>query len=203
MPEGYSLYKMQEGGGTRGGSNESTDNRSRGIYPQGERGAPTPYSNRTAAGNDPLQSIIDLINSAGGGTAGSSQSSGSTVVLPPVLELLAEMRARRESEAAQASSIGELLMTNLPRGQTYYPGMEPGGLADVLLGIITGQGPSVAQQILPEGQRLVRRTEVPIPQGQPPVAEEAGGAMGIAQAILDALRNIQTSQSSSSSSPVG
>lgn len=209
MPTGYTLYKAQDGATTSSGP----ENRARGIYPdkgvaggvhsRGSAARGQSWSSGSGGGADPLAGFgaaLDryLASQGIGGLGGSSQSTSSQPVLPPALELLQEMRMRRESEANQATALAEMLSANTPQGQKYYLGMEPGGMADVLMGIITGNGPSAGASLLPEDQRAVRRTNVPFPmEGQPPVGQEAGEAMDIGNAILNFLRNIQTGQSSS------
>ena len=118
-------------------------------------------------------------------------SLGGTAAVPPVTDILGEMRLRRQAEAEQANIISSILMSNIPRGQKYYPGMEPSGLADVLLGIITGNGPSAAAGILPESQRVVRRTDVNVPLGQPSVQSDFGAASEMANSILSGAKVIQ------------
>lgn len=216
MPRAYKLINMQEGGGTgwgggirrtagRGGGNSGT------IQFNPTNPAPTGFYtsplNGGGGGSTGLDFLDEYLASQGitgpgsiGSSQQSSQSSSSQPVLPPALELLQEMRARRESEANQASIIGAMLAANTPRGQTNYLGFEPGGVADVLLGIITGNGPSAAAGILPADQRMVRRTDVPVPMGQPPVGSEFDAAQAMANAILEAIRNIGTGQSSSQGS---
>lgn len=192
MPQGHTLYKAQDGwGGIISGARNAV------------QGAAPAAPSSGGGGADPYAAFTDLIlqqmqqELAGGGSS-SSQSSGSTVVMPPVLELLAEMRARRQAEADQAGTIAQIMSMNLPEGMTVFPGFEGGGLADVLMGIITGRG-AEAHGIIPDAARQVHRTNVPIPQGQPSVESEAGSAQNIAQQIMNALRVIQTSQSSSGS----
>jgi hypothetical protein len=110
--------------------------------------------------------------------------------LPPVTDLLGEMRLRRQAEAQQAGFLAEIIGSNVPRGAEYYPGYEPGGIADVLLGIITGKGPSVADSILGDTRR-VKRTDIKVPTGQPSVGEEFGEASSLAGSILGAGKVIQ------------
>lgn len=148
--------------------------------------------------------ITDTSDSAGLQTSGGSSSSWQAQpVMPPVLDILAEMRARRDSEAQRAKLISDILGANTPRGQKNYLGFEPGGVADVLMGIITGKGPSAGADILPADQRAVRRTEVPIPGAEPSVGDEAGGAMSLAEMIMNLIRVISTGGSQSQQSSAG
>lgn len=202
MPHGHNLYKMQEGGGTE--DNPRPRLRLGPVSLGGHRrtaasAAPAigavlglPYG---VGGDDELQSILNAYALAIGEGGGLGSSSSSSLAVPPVLELLGEMRMRREAEAQQAVSLAEIIGSNVPRGQEFYPGYEPGSVADVLLGIITGGGPARAQEVLPANQRRVRRTGIPVPQGQPDVSEEFGAASSMAQQILDAIRVIQTGSS--------
>ena len=209
--QGYQMYKAQEGAGSGSFFGTLLD-----IFRPAEQEPPPEENNPFGNINpDDLMALwiakefgVDPTTGQplpGGGIGrSSSQSSGqstqSTLASPPVLDILAEMRERRNSEAARANIISSLLSNNTPRGQNFYLGFEPGGLADVLLGIITGQGPSAAAGILPAGQRAVRTTAVPIPGAEPSVGAEFGGAKDMGNLILDAIRNIQTGQSSQQSS---
>lgn len=160
---------------------------------------------KTANANGVNSDLTDFLAALGidptGLGSGSSSSWSSTPVAPPVVDILGEMRARRTAEAEQAVNIAEILGANLPAAMENYPGFEMGGLADVLLGIITGEGAGAGQQVLPQEQRRVNRVGIPVPkEGQPGVEEDAGVANALAQQILDAIRVIQTGGSSSSSS---
>lgn len=141
------------------------------------------------------------------GTASSwSSSSSFTPVLPPVLEWLAEQRARREANrtAAQAiiNSILETAPRALPSSWKTLPGMEEGGVADILMGIISGKGTAEAGKLLAP-YRALERMRVPISQLQdlmePSAESELPGALGAAKKIIDALKLIQTGASSSGS----
>lgn len=214
MPAGYDLYRAKDG--------TATDNRGRGIYPdpdverrgkanRGRLGTSRgrniaggifnsiPYLRRLlgeeqAAGTDSIDDILAALGLGEGGLGGSSSSS--TVVVPPVLDVLAEMRARRQAAAEQAATLAGIIGTNVPQGMEYYPGAEPGGVADVLLGIITGKGPGAAGGIMPYDQRRVNRVNIPVPNTNPSVGDELGEASGIANQILNAIRVIQTGSSS-------
>jgi hypothetical protein len=168
------------------------------LQERGNTAAPT--SGGSTAGID---QILDLFNQQGLGGFGSSSSQGSswgaTPVEPPVLSILQEMRQRRDSLAQRQQIIADILAGNVPRGQTNYLGFEPGGVADILMGLISGEGPGAGARILPADQRRVRRQQLPVPGGEPSVGEEAGGAMSLAQQILNAIRVISTSGSQQTS----
>lgn len=203
-PRGLSLYKMQDGGaGGLGLGGSLMQPSAPGGLGLGGSLFNTPIAQSGGGGLDDILAAILGGESGALGGSSSSQSTGSTVVLPPVVELLQEMRARRESAVAQAETLASIMSNNLPSGMMYYPGFERGGLADVLLGIITGKGPAAAQQILPQGQRMVDRVNLNVPSSQPGVGDEFGQGMTFADAIMAAIRNIQTSQSSSQSSSGG
>lgn len=173
---------------------------------QGERATirnPT-YQPAAPVQGDVSDAILDAFNQYGlgsGSSSGSSQGSSwnSQVVLPPVMELLMEMRARRDSLAQRQNILADILSANTPQGQKNYLGFEPGGIADVLMGLITGEGPSAGARILPADQRAVRRQALPVPGGEPSVADEFGGGMDMATLILNALRTIATGGSQQSS----
>lgn len=151
--------------------------------------------------DDFLNQLILGMLGGQGGIGGSSF--GSTVVVPPVVDILGEMRLRREAEAGIGKTMAEILNSNLPGGLSFYPGMEPGGLADVLLGIITGKGPGAAAGILPYDQRRVERMNIPFPtEGMPSVGEEFSEASALANAILNAIRTVPTSGSTSDAVPL-
>lgn len=205
-PRGYSLMKAQDGTSiidviSPRGYVESSPAGQRIFekFPTNPTGAQESVSGEDA-GLEDILSLFGLTGADGsvGNSSGQSSSWSAQPVLPPVLDLLAEMRSRRDSEAARAKLISDILSSNVPQGQNYYMGFEPGGVADVLLGIITGNGPGAASAILPEDQRRVRRQNVPIPGAEPEVGAEAGAASTIAQQIMDAIRVISTGGSQSS-----
>lgn len=182
MPAIYErLHRMQEGGGTSWG----------GGVTRGLNRLRTSIGPQPVVPGEGLDDILSLLGIDSAGGLGSS--SGSSLATPPVLDLLAEMRARRQAEAEQARGLAEILAANVPRGMKFYPGWEPGGVADILLGIVTGEGAN--HGVLPADQRTVKRQQIPIPQGQPSVQEDFGDASSMANAILNAIRVIQTSSS--------
>lgn len=145
-------------------------------------------------------------------TGGSSQSSSSsgqstsaskqyTPVTPPVLDILAEMRARRESKRAMYTDIVKALLETsavaVPEGSGgVFPGMEKGGMADILMGIMSGQGAAGAGVLDP--LRKPGTMSIPISAmqvEQPSVADEFGGAMGMSKQILDAIKVLLTGES--------
>ncbi len=100
--------------------------------------------------------------------------------IPPVTEILAERRARRQALGQQLISAAA---QNVPGGATFYPGFNPGGIADVLLGIASGKGTKAVQAegLIPEGQRRVTRVNLP---GQPTVEQDFGSSLALANRIL-------------------
>jgi hypothetical protein len=139
-------------------------------------------------------------------TGGSSSGSTSQeVVLPPALDLLAEMRARRaqkrQDDLARLVDLVKMMSENLPANQKYYTGYEPGGLHDTLMGIITGKGTKEVMKLTPEDQRLVQRELVPIPSdiAEPEVGDEMGQAQSLAEQLTAAMKVVQTGTSGGSS----
>lgn len=114
--------------------------------------------------------------SSGGGT------SISTPVIPPVLEILAERRLRRGQTSQNLLAAAQ---QTVPPGAKVFPGFEEGGLADVLLGLITGKGVDAAKGIIPAGTRKVVRQHLP---DEPSVESELPASLAAAQQILDAMR---------------
>lgn len=143
--------------------------------------------------------------------SGVSSSGGSSVsqdyLLPPILELLAEGRARRQAQRdAISGAIGGLLQAlpmAAPSANAIFPGFEKGGIADVLMGIISGEGTKAGGATM-EGLRRPGTTAIPISAllgiTEPGVGEEAGGLMALAQAILGGGKTVQTGSSSQGSS---
>ncbi len=129
-----------------------------------------------------LQSLQKL--SQGGEQA---QSSSQTAVMPPLLDVLQEMRGRRTQQFNEAQA-------DLPSSLDYYPGYEQGGAYDMLMGLIgaSGQGgPGIGTMRLGPEQRRVQRR--PLEGGT--LGEDVASAMPIAMSILDGLRMIQTGSS--------
>ncbi len=116
-------------------------------------------------------------NVSGGGGGGIS-----TPVVPPVLEILAERRARRGQNATNLLAAAEQTVSP---GAKVFPGFEGGGLADVLLGLITGKGVDAASGIIPDAARQVQRQTLP---SEPSIESELPASLAAAQQILDALR---------------
>jgi len=129
-----------------------------------------------------------------GGEGFSMVQTGTDVAPSPVLEVMAEQRARREAsrQAAQNQLSGMLtaIPKFAPRGATTFPGMEHGGLADIMMGILSGQGVAGAQGLIPETTRQPGIQEIPaslfeaIGAAEPSMASDFGGASSIAAQIL-------------------
>lgn len=161
-------------------------------------------------GDDGVDTTQRMVTTGGSSQAAESQSTQFTPVVPPVLDLLAEMRARREAERTMAASIVGALMQAAPMAVPegsggVFPGFEKGGIADVLMGIISGKGTQAGGGIM-GGLRKPGTMTLPISAMQvaePSVGEEFGGALGLSQQILDALRIVQTGQATSTSTGGG
>lgn len=134
-------------------------------------------------GEGPVGVLKDLVDSmqrsssgGGGGGGVSVVPVGEDVVLPPTvaaMTAIAEAEAARRAAARQAlETLSTLALRNIPSAMRYYPGFEPGGIADVALGFLTGGGPQRALEVLPEPQRLVERQ--PLPGGLLSMLENAG-----------------------------
>jgi hypothetical protein len=140
------------------------------------------------------------------GSSGSSSSSISKeILLPPIMDFLAESRARHESNrAAFGQAVAQLAATvpfAAPQGTDIFPGFEKGGLADSLLGMITGEGTAHAGQFN-EGLRRPGKTTIPISgmaAPMPSLQQEYGQLLPLATQLLDLAKLLQTSQSGSSS----
>jgi len=122
-------------------------------------------------------------------------------VMPPTLELLAEMRERRAGRRTAGMERFATLVAaargELPSTQKYYPGFEPGGVADAMLSLITGKGiDEIQRTILPMGQREVERRAIPEPAEipEPTVAEEFPEAEELARLLTEAIKMIAAGQ---------
>ncbi len=130
-----------------------------------------------AAADLPLPAPVcpdDTLTGAGG--------SISTPVVPPVLEILAERRLRRGQNAQNLLLAAQ---QTVPPGAKVFPGFESGGLADVLMGLITGKGVEASKGIIPDAARQVQRQTLP---SEPSIESELPSSLAAAQQILDALR---------------
>jgi hypothetical protein len=119
------------------------------------------------------------------------------------------MRARRQERQNMAQQVvAGLLQTApiaAPEGLQTFPGFEPGGLFDTLMGVVTGKGANAAVNV-PQALREPGRINIPISSMQqevPPLSEDFGGALGMAQQILDAMRLPQTGASQQASAGGG
>ena len=140
--------------------------------------------------------IVTGVSSGGG--------SSSQPVMPPVIELLQEMRARRAQQATVASNIAAALLQAAPMaapaGTDIFPGMEQGGLADTLMGIITGRGggaSAVLDKLRAPGKTTIPISGMNVPE--PSVGAELPGALSAAMQILSGLRNVPTGSQGQSS----
>lgn len=141
------------------------------------------------------------------GTGGFSSSSSQSFqpILPPVLDILDEMRARRAAarEAALANFGAILQAAPVMAGNLeFFPGFEPGGAYDVAMGQVSGKGTEAQKAATPASYRKPQRIPLPalMNPNEPTVGSEFGGAMGFAQQILANLISVLTGTSSSSSS---
>ncbi len=130
-----------------------------------------------AAADLPLPAPVcpDELTTGGGGSI-------STPVVPPVIEILAERRARRGQNATNLLAAAQQTVSP---GAKVFPGFEGGGLADVLLGLITGKGVDAASGIIPDAARQVHRQTLP---HEPSIESELPASLAAAQQILDAVR---------------
>lgn len=146
----------------------------------------------------------------GGGGVSSSSSQSFQPVLPPVQDILMEMRERRKNarDAAianftQVLQAAPVMAGNLP----YFPGFEPGGAYDVALGQVTGKGTQAAGAITPQAYRTPQRVALPaLPDpNEPSVGDEFGSALDFGKQIIQNLISVLTgsSQSSGTSSSGG
>jgi hypothetical protein len=133
----------------------------------------------------PLNTLLEGVpacpeepDGGGGGGGGSIR----TPVIPPVLELLAERRLRRGQEAA---NLLEAAQQAPPPGATVFPGFEANGLADVLMGLITGKGVEASKGLIPGAARKIIRQPLP---SEPSIESELPASLEAAQKILDAIR---------------
>jgi hypothetical protein len=137
---------------------------------------------------------------AGGGGAGPS---GAIIpfepVMPPAIELLSEMRARRTSQRTgdidRLTALLDMVSGNLPENLVYYPGYEPGGAYDYAMRRMGGK-PGAGEAALPLEQRKVQRKTVPIPAEipEPTVGEEMSDAQRLAEGLMQIIQLIQTGQ---------
>jgi hypothetical protein len=137
---------------------------------------------------------------AGGGVAGPS---GAIIpfepVMPPAIELLSEMRARRTSQRTgdmdRLATLLDMVSGNLPENLVYYLGYEPGGAYDYAMRRMGGK-PGAGEAALPLEQRKVQRKTVPIPAEipEPTVGEEMSDAQRLAEGLMQIIQLIQTGQ---------
>lgn len=123
---------------------------------------------------------------------------GEQLVMPPIASLLSAMQERRQAarEAAMAglSALLEGVPKMYPSGLRYFPGFEPGGVADVALGFITGEGPQPSR--IPEALRSPQTVPVPaslleaIAAPEPGIEADFGLARRLAQQILSSALRI-------------
>ena len=142
-----------------------------------------------------------------GGSVSSGQSQEQTFapLTPPVLEILTELRARRQAvrDAALANFGATLQAAPVMAGNLeYFPGLEPGGLADIWMGRISGKGTEAAKALTPTSMRQPMR--VPLPPlaspMEPTLGSEFGGALSLAAQIINAVLPFLTGQASATSS---
>jgi hypothetical protein len=166
---------------------------------------------KTGAIPDPTATADD------GGGGGGLYQSGTTPVPSPVLEVMQMQAQRREaSRAAAQNQLGALLTAvpkMAPQGASYFPGMEEGGIADIMMGILSGKGVEASKSLIPQSSRQpgIR----PIPQSlfdaigapEPGMESEFGSASSIARMILGQMLQLpqysQMSRTSGSSSSGG
>lgn len=152
-----------------------------------------------------LDDPTDAGTESGDGSAGGLVQTGEDVVQAPILELLAEMRSRRDTNATRAreglTATRELAGSLAP--SKYMPGYERGGLADIMMGFLSGKGKNHGG--LPEEMRAPQQLPVNlslldmISQPEPGIESDMPMASDLAQKILAAAMRIpRYSQVSSS-----
>lgn len=183
---------------------------SRLLYPQGPGGEQNPGMARNpflsgipapSLGGDELDSASDL------GPGGGLVQTGEDITTAPIIEMLMEMRARRESNSSRAQNAITSLLAAAPKlapaGAKYFPGYEHGGIADIMMGFLSGKGP--AHGALPEEIRAPGKVPVDmslidrIAAPEPGVESDFPMASDLAMKILQAaMRTPRFAQSSSS-----
>lgn len=117
-------------------------------------------------------------------------------LIPPVVDFLGMATARREAMRQAAQAMVDSIIKAAPLlaspGMEYFPGMEPGGLADTLLAAITGRTVAGAQALVPYATRAPARIPLPLSQmaalaAEPPLEAEFPAAARMAQAVLQAV----------------
>ena len=144
-----------------------------------------------------------LVPGTGAGGGGVAGPSGAIIpfepVMPPAIELLSEMRARRTSQRTgdidRLTTLLDMVSGNLPENLVYYPGYEPGGAYDYAMRRMGGK-PGAGEAALPLEQRKVQRKTVPIPAEipEPTVGEEMSDAQRLAEGLMQIIQLIQTGQ---------
>lgn len=96
--------------------------------------------------------------------------------LSTTLDLLDFLQSRRTKPGTGEPSIANLLGSLYPSSMEYNPGFNPGGLADILMGIISGKGTALASGLLPNEVRKANIIDPKSLVGKPaePVEGEAG-----------------------------
>ena len=144
----------------------------------------------------------------GGGVSASSSSFEETFapLTPPVIDILDRLQTRRQAvrEAALANfnAVAQASPIMAPQGAKFFPGFEPGGIADILFAQTAGRQPltDVFSAIRAPGR--VALPGLPSPQ-EPPVGAEFAGALDFAKKILSAVQSFQTGRAGSQSSQTG
>ncbi len=143
-----------------------------------------------------------------GGSSGAAQSTEETFqpIAPPIMDILADLAARRQATRDAALANFEAVRGAAPQmvnpAARWFPGLGPGGLASIALGQSSGLGTEAAEGLIPSATREFYRVPLPglgDPQ-EPTLGSEFGGAMGLAKQILDAIRLFQTGQAQSTQS---
>lgn len=128
---------------------------------------------------------------AGDTTSGGIFQSGESITLPPILEMLAEMRVRRDTNRVaaekQLQASGELAPRLAP--SEFMPGFEQGGLADVMAGILSGKGKNHGM-LTPE---MRKPKQLPVDLGllsligqqEPGISADMPDAVSLAKMIFD------------------
>lgn len=139
----------------------------------------------------PGEGTEDTEGTEGTGGAGGMVQTGGTAILPPIIEMLTLMQTRRQdAKAAAQAYLTSILGIGpvVPSGATQFPGFESGGLADVMMGFITGKGKESYN--INDPLRAINRVPIDmsmldlLTEPEPTVEAEMGAASALAQQIL-------------------
>ena len=135
-----------------------------------------------------------------GGISASSSQEAFAPLTPPVLDILDRLQARRQAvrDAALAnfSAVAQAAPIMAPQGAKFFPGFEPGGIADIMFAQSAGRQPVQDPFASYRAPGRVALPGLPSPY-EPAVGEEFGGALDLAKIILSAIQSFQTGRASS------